>query len=189
MGRDRVDRERLLRLQEKRRVAAIIRSLPVKPVPEIPFSRKDLIPLFLDTDKARLSNTVRRGIAKEIMKGRKKRKKPLWSHWKYRRRVQRESDRRRREKKMEYKRAVRRTPRGAWMMLAKKAKEAGLAFKLTEDDFVGIWASKPGAWDRRGVREGCTCLVRKDRRKGWTKANTALGMRGRNPKEFILLSG
>lgn len=171
-------RERLAK-QERDRVRRIIESLPVKEFGELPASHRELMPIYLNPDKAKLSRTLRTRIAKAVMKGRLRPKKPLWSHWKHRARMERERARRRADENREYKRVLRTTPRGMWLNLRSGAKRKGIPFSLTEDDYVAVWMTRPGAWDRRGNKPGCTCLARIDLRKGWTKRNTAVGIRGR----------
>lgn len=179
--------ERLLEAREKQRIRDIINSLPIKPVPDLPVSHRELLSVYLDPDKAKLSQSVRRRIAKAVIRGRVKPKRRLWSSWKHRKKVVREKSRRRGEYNKEYNRALRRTPRGAWKTLMYCAKREGVPFSLTEDEYVNVWMTRPGAWDRRGRRTGCTCLVRIDLGKGWTRRNTAVGIKT-GTTDFALLA-
>lgn len=180
--------QRLAEAREKQRVRDIINSLPVKEFGELPVSHRELMPIYLNPDKARLSRTLRTRIAKAVMKGRLRPKKPLWSHWKHRARMERERARRRADENREYKRVLRTTPRGMWLNLRSGAKRKGIPFSLTEDDYVAVWMTRPGAWDRRGNGPGRTCLARIDLRKGWTKRNTTVGVRGRKATDIDLLA-
>ncbi len=84
-------RERLRRA-ERDRIRAIINSLPIKPVPDLPVSHRELLSVYLDPDKAKLSQSVRRRIAKAVIRGRVKPKRRLWSSWKHRKKVVRENN-------------------------------------------------------------------------------------------------
>ena len=170
-------REEALKRAERARVKRIVNSLPVKPVPELLLGYRDLVPIFLDPDKANLSRTVRTRIAKAVMKGRKRKPVPLGKRWKHALKLRRDWARRHRDYTRRYDRARSATVRGAWMQMRRDAKKRGVSFDLTEDDYVSIWMSVKGAWDGRSTKPGGYCLFRKDTRKGWTKNNTRVGLR------------
>lgn len=178
--------ERLLRARERERVRGIINSLPVKPVPELLLGYRDLVPIFLDPDKANLSRTVRTRIAKAVMKGRKRKKVPLGKRWKHALKLRRDWARRHRDYTRRYDRARSATVRGAWMQMGRDAKKRGVPFDLTEDDYVSIWMSVKGAYAGRSTKPGGYCLVRKDKKEGWTVRNTAVGKRTSNPAYVLL---
>jgi hypothetical protein len=66
------------------------------------------------------------------------------------------------------------TPRGKYNRQKQRAKERGIAFLLTFEQWWKIWQSS-GLWERRGSRPGFYCMCRKGDHGPYADGNVFIG--------------
>lgn len=71
------------------------------------------------------------------------------------------------------------TPRGCYSEQKRKARQRGVAFRLSFDQWWKIWEDS-GHWDERGNHHGCYCMYRPDDTSAYHIGNAAIGPFAKN---------
>jgi hypothetical protein len=75
------------------------------------------------------------------------------------------------------------TPRGQYSVHKKNAKDRGVGFELTFEQWWEIWNERPHWWARRGNRAGCYVMCRRGDVGPYAVGNVYIGTFSRNIRE------